>query len=400
MEKIKLPGKPDYTRIYAAAVFVVLLYYLVKHVNEGLWYAIYCVYYLYLIPVLIAFSLYFKSFRKPLEVKLFILYWLWVYISRLLNGDYFLTFDGAIVLDIGLGCVFLTACVALSAKDRICFLDWMSIAVSGYFTLVGLAAMYGVILQRELRNPLFYGELMGFEDRMYRLTVFGKSSNECVMWFFISFFLLIYLFVRKKNLLWRIALTLAGAVNYLCLTMTFSRNGRVAFSIGVALLAALWAMKRRPLKKMSAKILVTAAVVCVVLPVVYLGFNTAAKGVSLVSNFAVAAVGGNDLQEVQTDSGEGESAGETPADTSLMYQDERGLKDSGRLDIYKSIIPTMQKEPLRLLRGCLNQEIMSVANTVLVKHKAHFHNTFLQVLSFTGLPGFMLSLAFCLLLPL
>ena len=43
MEKIKLPGKPDYTRIYAAAVFVVLLYYLVKHVNEGLWYAIYCV---------------------------------------------------------------------------------------------------------------------------------------------------------------------------------------------------------------------------------------------------------------------------------------------------------------------------------------------------------------------
>lgn len=81
-----------------------------------------------------------------------------------------------------------------------------------------------------------------------------------------------------------------------------------------------------------------------------------------------------------------------------MYQDNRGLDDSGRFEVYKSIIPTIQREPLRLLRGCKYPDVMGVANTVLKNHKVHFHNTFLQSLAFSGLPGLILCLAFCILM--
>ena len=412
MEKIRTGSKLDGRKIYAAAALLLFIYYMLKQVNEGLWYSVYCVYYLYLSPVLIAFGLYFSRRGKPLEFKIYTLFCLWLYVSRLLNGDYFLTFDGAAVLDICLGCAFLAVSLVLKSGDRYRYLDWLSIAVGAFYTLVGLAAMYGVILRRELTNPIFYGKLLNFEGLMYRARVLGKSSNESVMWFFISFFLLLYLFVRKKKLLWRIAIVPAAAVNYLCMAATFSRSGRLAFSLGVALLTGLAALKLPSLKSQGRRTLAAIALTCAVLPAAYFSFDAAAAGIRLVSTAAVAAVGEEEAEEsaVQTEpSTAAEAAPEAAAEEQsaedsetaanpFMYQDNRGLDDSGRFEVYKSIIPTIQREPLRLLRGCKYQDVMSVANTVLKNYKVHFHNTFLQSLAFTGLPGLILCLAFCILL--
>ena len=412
MEKIRTGSKLDGRKIYAAASLLLFIYYMLKQVNEGLWYSVYCVYYLYLSPVLIAFGLYFSRRGKPLEFKIYTLFCLWLYVSRLLNGDYFLTFDGAAVLDICLGCAFLAVSLVLKSGDRYRYLDWLSIAVGAFYTLVGLAAMYGVILRRELTNPIFYGKLLNFEGLMYRARVLGKSSNESVMWFFISFFLLLYLFVRKKKLLWRIAIVPAAAVNYLCMAATFSRSGRLAFSLGVALLTGLAALKLPSLKSQGRRTLAAIALTCAVLPAAYFSFDAAAAGIRLVSTAAVAAVGEEEAEEsaVQTEpSTAAEAAPEAAAEEQsaedsetaanpFMYQDNRGLDDSGRFEVYKSIIPTIQREPLRLLRGCKYQDVMSVANTVLKNYKVHFHNTFLQSLAFTGLPGLILCLAFCILL--
>lgn len=412
MEKIRTGSKLDGRRIYAAAALLLFIYYMLKQVNEGLWYSVYCVYYLYLSPVLIAFGLYFSRRGKPLEFKIYTLFCLWLYVSRLLNGDYFLTFDGAAVLDICLGCAFLVVCLVLKSGDRYRYLDWLSIAVGAFYTLVGIAVLYGVILQRELTNPIFYGKLLNFEEAMSRARVLGKSSNESVMWFFISFFLLLYLFVRKKKLLWRLVIVPAGLINYLCMVATFSRSGRLAFSLGVALLTGLAALKLPSLKSQGRRTLAAIALTCAVLPAAYFSFDAAAAGIRLVSTAAVAAVGEEEAEEsaVQTEpSTAAEAASEAAAEEQsaedsetaanpFMYQDNRGLDDSGRFEVYKSIIPTIQREPLRLLRGCKYQDVMSVANTVLKNYKVHFHNTFLQSLAFTGLPGLILCLAFCILL--
>ena len=421
MEKLNKSIRLDGRKIYAAAVLLLFIYYMLKQVNEGLWYSIYCVYYLYLSPVLIAFGLYFSRRGKPLEFKIYTLFCLWLYVSRLLNGDYFLTFDGAAVLDICLSCAFFAVCLVLKPWDRFRYLDWLSIAVGAFYTLVGIAVLYGVILQRELTNPIFYGKLLNFEDLMYRARVLGESSNESVMWFFISFFLLLYLFVRKKKLLWRIVIVPAEAINYLCMVATFSRSGRLAFSAGVALLVGLAALKLPSMKTRSKKAFTAAIVTCAVLPIAYLSFDAAAAGVRLASDTAITLVGDEDTEQetaspaaspaaaaeatptaaaAATPGAGSEQKGENTetASSQFMYQDSRGLNDSGRFEVYKSIIPTIQREPLRLLRGCKYQDVMGVANTVLKNYKVHFHNTFLQSLAFTGLPGLILCLAFCILL--
>lgn len=410
MEKLNKSIRLDGRKIYAAAVLLLFIYYMLKQVNEGLWYSIYCVYYLYLSPVLIAFGLYFSRRGKPLEFKIYTLFCLWLYVSRLLNGDYFLTFDGAAVLDICLSCAFFAVCLVLKPWDRFRYLDWLSIAVGAFYTLVGIAVLYGVILQRELTNPIFYGKLLNFEGLMSRARVLGKSSNESVMWFFISFFLLFYLFVRKKKLLWRLVIVPAAAVNYMCMVATFSRSGRLAFSLGIALLTGLAALKLPSLKSRSRQVLAAVILTCAVLPAAYLSFDAAAAGLRLVSAAAVAAVGETEQESAPaaTPAPDAESSPETASEQSsentgttsnpYVYRDDRGLDDSGRFEVYKSIIPTIQREPLRLLRGCKYPDVMGVANTVLKNHKVHFHNCLLQSLAFTGLPGLMLCLAFCVLM--
>ena len=77
----------------------------------------------------------------------------------------------------------------------------------------------------------------------------------------------------------------------------------------------------------------------------------------------------------------------------MTYTDERSLlDDSERLMIYESIIPTMEQEPLRLLRGCLCEDVMEISNQVMPKTKPHFHNSYLQAFNITGLPGLGLLL--------
>lgn len=82
----------------------------------------------------------------------------------------------------------------------------------------------------------------------------------------------------------------------------------------------------------------------------------------------------------------------------ITYEDDRGFRDSGRFSIYKTIIPTMQREPLRLLIGCLEGDVMKYSNEIRGKEQPHFHDVFLQVLCLTGVAGLLLVLAFCVLL--
>lgn len=411
------------------------VFHLLRYVHNDIWGSIYTVYYPCLIPVLIAFTIYFRWGKWKKEEKLFLLFAVWVYISRLLNGDFFLANDADMVLNTGLGYVFFVVCIALKKGNREHLLDVVSVLTSGYFTLLSLLGLYAWLLRRELYIPLTGETLCNFEGGLYRLKIYGRSSTEVTQWFFLGFFLLMYLFFRKKSLRWRIPILAAAVSNYLALTVTFSRSGRLAFAVCAALLVSLALLNRSPRRVGSTRLLAGLACAAIAAPLIYASFNAVAMGMQYGSAFLM-----EHIQEEETDTaasqtlsaetlrisaslltayradenslgeqtfapstmegviGENSNVSGPKAEPLSIKEDNRGLNDSGRIDIFKSIVPTMQQEPLRLLRGCLCQDVMKISNTVLPKIKPHFHNTFLQLFCLTGLPGLALILAFCWLL--
>ena len=199
----------------AFSVFVVLIYHLLRYVHPDIWGQIYCVYYMFLVPALIAVYFAYKRLEGPVELKLFVFYWIWIFVSRLLNGDFYLTHDGDMVLNVGLGCVMMAVCLLLEGKERQRFLDGISIAVGGFYSLLSVCGLYAALYQKELYNPLTGGSLCSFwyYDGLSRLQLLGKHANETAVWFFLGFFLLMYLFFRHKSLLWRIPIVAAAAMN-------------------------------------------------------------------------------------------------------------------------------------------------------------------------------------------
>lgn len=378
--------------VWGAAVMLVFLFHLLRYPFADIWGGIYTVYYPFLVPVLLAFTVYFRRGEWEREEKLFLLFWAWVFVSRLLNGDFYLTKDADMVLNTGMSYVFLVVCLMLKGKSRQRLLDGVSLAVIAFYSLLALACLCSVLLRKELYNPLTGTFLCGFYAGTFRLTAFGKNPNECTMWFFLAFYLIVYQVFRQKSWWLRVPLLLAAVLNYIILGMTFSRNGMLAFSVCFGLLIVILALQKLSLRKLGTKLLVTAALLAVFAPAAYLSFGATATAMNRISGALVQVA----VQEAEAMPAE---SGLSPAEEQdNMYIDNRGLEDSGRIAIFKSIIPTMQQEPLRLLRGCLCLDVMKISNTVLPKIKPHFHNTFLQLFCLTGLPGLVLILAFCGLL--
>ena len=419
----------DWQKFLSVAIFIVFVYHLLRYVHPDIWGEIYSVYYMFLVPALIAVYFAYKRLEGPVELKLFVFYWLWIFVSRLLNGDFYLTHDGDMVLNMGLACVMMAVCLLLEGKERQRFLDGISIAAGGFYSLLSVCGLYAVLYQKELYNPLTGGSLCSFwhYGGLSRLQLLGKHANETAVWFFLGFFLLMYLFFRHKSLLWRIPIVVAAAMNYINLCMTFSRSNMVAFAVCFSLLLAMVILRRMSAAKMGRQILATMGLLLVLLPLSYKSFDitagiigSAATELAVVEQQPTEQIDDANPQTAagqpeagagtvatpapatqpavsQPEAGAGTVATPAPA-TQPAYTDKRGFSDTGRFTIYRAIIPTMQQEPLRLVRGCLCMDVMKIAHQYLINKDPHFHNTFLQVLCITGLPGLLLILALCVLL--
>ena len=219
-------------------------------------------------------------------------------------------------------------------------------------------------------------------------------------------------------------------MNYINLCMTFSRSNMVAFSVCFSLLLAMVILRRLSAAKMGRQLLATMGLLLVLLPLSYKSFDITAEIVGRAAT-ELAAVKQQAAEQIddatqqtaavqpeaeaeieaaeqiddatsQTAAVQPEAGAEivaTPAPAiQPAYSDKRGFSDTGRFTIYRAIIPTMQQEPLRLVRGCLCMDVMKIAHQYLINKDPHFHNTFLQVLCITGLPGLLLILALCAVL--
>lgn len=389
-------SKTGWELIFPLAAFLIYAYFLVRFALPTIWESIYCVYYTCLIPVFLGFTLYYRRGKETLETKLILAFWAWVYITRILNGDIFLMTDADIVINTGVMYVLLVVCLELRGRARDRFFDLAAVITVLFFTLLSIPGLYASLNHKILYNPLNGRILCSFEVYV-RLMLFGKNSTIVCNWYFISFYLLVYLFFRAKNIWLRLLLTVSAIMHYLVIVMTFSRSGMLCFSLCLGLLVLALVLRRLRSGGVVKKIIIALAVLCLVVPVSYKSFSAVSGYMSRYISEAVQA------QELQAEAAE--EADSENSDSKALSEEEvierlgnRAFNDSGRLRIYKTIIPTIKQEPLRVLRGCLCPDVMRVANTVLPNYQPHFHNSFLQLFSITGLPGLVLILVFCVLL--
>ena len=60
---------------------------------------------------------------------------------------------------------------------------------------------------------------------------------------------------------------------------------------------------------------------------------------------------------------------------------------TGRTDVYAAVPATFAQHPLAMLKGFDELEMMPAVNDNVEMHYNHMHNSFLQTLMLTGVPG-------------
>ena len=230
----------------------------------------------------------------------------------------------------------------------------------------------------------------------YYIIAWETNRTISAVWFYLAWCMMAYEFFRCENKLWRIPITLAWLVFHLAIAFCFCRSIKLAVCANTVMLVVLWCLQklRTRSKGLRTALIVVLAAASFLLS--YKSFDLMTGAAEFVYNQLDTDIertsdmffGPNYLrrnEEYQT------------------FSDNRDMdytvgKLSGRSAIYKSVIPALKAEPRRILIGKLSHKVMDYAHTVLDYPYFHIHNYLLQVLLLTGLPGFLLVLAFSVLL--
>ena len=180
--------------VYTAALLCLLFFHMLWYVNFFLAESLAGTFFLYPIPVLAAFYLYFRGLRDGPEIRLLLLFSLWLLITRVLNGDPALVREGYLVLDSLMMALFLSLGLLLDKRGRRICLNVVSVAAGAFFLALGLLGIYVFVTGATLVNPLTEAVTtarlgnVGF----YRLTLLGVNPNTTALWFFFSACLMAY----------------------------------------------------------------------------------------------------------------------------------------------------------------------------------------------------------------
>lgn len=406
--RLKKPAEP-LKLAFTAAVFMLFLYYMCWQVNFYLCQSLRESYFTAAVPVLVAGTLYYRRLKDGPEYTLLLAYWLWLIVSRFLNGDLALSRDYRLVLELSLMLPFFALGLALDREARRRLLNWISAFAGGYYFILGVICIVAFVLRREFVNPITEG-LIGIKtDGFERINILDINVCATACWFMFAFFLMVYQFFACKNKWWRIPIVIAGLVHYATIAMTYTRSVKLSLSLGVGMLAMLLVYTYGKTKKGKLLALLMAIAFLVTAPLCYKGFDLVTEGLGGISRAVLADRDQQPETEAQPEAKGlsaviGENAAKDEPDEPDIFADPRGWNgdlnsfSSGRIAIYKSALYAIGKDPSVLWRGKLIGDIMTLANEVLTpREQPHFHNFLIEVLMLTGLPGLFLIGAFCVL---
>lgn len=335
-----------------------------------------------------------RGLKDGAEIRLMFVFCLLASLLRFIDGSYREEAILIIVLGLWMCLPCLAAASLADSKLRYRLLDAVSIVVTTAYTLIGLPCIYTGITGNTIYHPLTgvsMCELIGG-----RLYLFYINCNSVSGWYFMMLLLLFYLFFRSKKLWQRLLLALEMLICYTCLALTYGRGGMLAFAVGMGMLAAALGLKHLPLKKHWHRLCAVLLLVCAVSPLAYKSFQLGTGAISAVSNSIYA--------QHQQESPEEKS--EPAAQSNAEMLNSRGMGSSGRTTLWIASLECVLEEPIRLLTG--RSMPMEETNAYIKEHypqetarygnRPNHHNTYLELFQMFGLPGFLLMMAFFVLL--
>ena len=252
-----------------------------------------------------------------------------------------------------------------------------------------IAALRGEVIT----VPFFDSQFGIMEDgRLYVLT---QHPNFTAALSLCGLCMLMYLVASHWKPWVLIPAVVAGAGLFMALPLSDSRTGMIAFLL-IALIAAAIGFQRLPIPAKWRRIVEGVCLVALVVIAVVVGFQRlpipvkwrrVIEVVCVVALVAVVAVAGfGAAVKVVSTTNEGE---QDLAQRSLLA-DLTTL--TGRTGVYGAVPATFAQHPLALLKGFDELEMMAAVNKNVEMQYNHMHNSFLQTLMLTGVPGLMAAL--------
>ena len=385
-------------RFLAFGAGAMVLFYMLCPVAPLRWNDLYASYGKTAIVALAAIYFFRARLDGVTELKLVLYYTIWLFLTRLFNTDLYLQNELDLVLSRVLCCVVLPVGLLLDERERRVMLD-LVIAISGAFyfvtALLGLyACVFGVYFYIPPEHVVFGLDNAFYGNSFVRIVAWETTRTISAVWFYLCWCMMIYEFFRCENRLWRIPICLALFVFHLAMAFCVTRSVLLAASVNAAMLAVMLGMRRVRIEKKLLRIAVIALLAAAALLLCFKSFDWLRTATGKLY----------DAMDVQIErtSDQFMDEGVTGGDTS-NFSDSRDLKESlsngsNRFGVYASAIPAIRDEPLRLLIGKYNSKLMDGPHRYQIGPFWHMHNYLLQVLMLTGLPGFLLVLAFSVLL--
>ena len=396
------PSKHDKKLAWFMAVAAagMLIFYLVIPVAPVRWHDLYLSYGKTAIAAMAVVYFFSCGFKGEIELRLVIFYTLWFFLTRLLNTDLYLQNELDITLSRVLCCVVLPVGMLLSPDGRRRLLDFIVAVFCAFYlitALIGLyACVFGVYFYLPPEEAGFGIDNFYYGYAFYYIIAWSTNRTISAVWFYLAWCMMAYEFFRCRNKLWRIPICLAWFVFHLSVAFCFCRSVKLAVCVNVAMIVVLLGMERIRERPNRGKAALLAVLAAVSLPLTYKSFDALNTATAWAYNQLDTDIERTSDAFFGPAYHERNKGNQSFAETRDLGESVASL--SGRGELYGTVIPALKAEPKRILIGKLSHQAMDYTRVVLKYPYYHIHNYLLQVLLLTGVPGFLLVLAFSLLL--
>lgn len=414
-------SKPSRRLLYAAGVFALFCFSLLELIAPLRAADLFEVYGRFLLAALFGAFLLRAAPTKEWAVRVYLAYLLWLLLTRWLNGDFYLFIDRELMRTEVLSFVLFSLGVLLSSLGRRRFLTALAIFYGGFFALFSLLGLFVAVTNTYIHVPPenVWITLRTDGNAFNLLNLLSSFRLVTAARLYISWMLLLWLLLKtKRKLLW-VPLLIGMLALHGAIALCFSRTIRISFGLTCAMLAMLLCWRYLPVKKLALRILALAAAFALAFPLGYKSFDVSALALgtaqaSLTPRFAayyeslehkpdpdyfgIAAQQEIDPERV-TVTGSAEGADGFSDARTVGHDFTLGF----RTRIWESAVVTAFQNPRILFCGQSSKTLTKLADAYMKRvynwtTGPNMHNYLFQVLQLAGLPGFLLVLAWSLLL--